>query len=266
MLYDTFTFFNELELLDVRLRILDDVVDKFVLVEADRTFLNTPKPLYFEENKSLFSRYGDKIIHVVVEDMPIGPDAWQREFHQRNCIGRGLTGCAPDDVIVVTDLDEIPNPEALRRAMTLPGIKLLEMELFYYFMNCRCIDSPDITWGAMCNYGDMPSPQALRNKCMDTFSGKVVPNTVRVPCAGWHFSYLGGVERIQQKITSFSEGMNEHIRSCGTSECIRRAMEQKIDLYGRDMKYEIVPFETHFPDYLRQAFADYPDLICEDEA
>lgn len=265
MLYDTFAFFNELELLDVRLRILDGVVDKFVLVEADRTFRNTPKPLYYEENKSLFSRYKDKIIHVVVKDMPSGRDAWQREAHQRDCISRGLTECAPDDVIVVTDLDEIPNPETLRRALDMPGIKLLEMELFYYYMNCRCVDSSDITWGAMCNYGDMPSPQGLRSMCMDTFAGKKIPDTVRIPDAGWHFSYLGGVERIQLKINSFSESMNEHIRSCGTPECISRAMEQKIDLYGRDLKYEVVPFETHFPDYVRRAFADYPELICEVE-
>jgi hypothetical protein len=108
MIYDCFPFFNELELLEVRLHELDGLVDKFVLVEATKTFPGHPKPLHFADNRERFSAFADKIIHVVVEDMPGGDgprDHWVRDRFQRNAIGRGLLNCQPDDVIMVSDMD-----------------------------------------------------------------------------------------------------------------------------------------------------------------
>lgn len=70
MVYDCFTFFNELDLLEIRLNTLDSVVDRFVLVEANKTFSNMEKPLYFKENEGRFEKFKDKIIHIVVEDFP----------------------------------------------------------------------------------------------------------------------------------------------------------------------------------------------------
>ncbi|MGN1154117.1 MAG: hypothetical protein ACI4S3_08815 [Candidatus Gastranaerophilaceae bacterium] len=92
MIYDCFTFFNELDLLEIRLNILNDVVDKFVLVEATKTFTGQDKPLYYNDNKEKFSAFNAKIIHVVVDDYPsIGLEtAWGYENWQRNCISRGL--------------------------------------------------------------------------------------------------------------------------------------------------------------------------------
>src|SRR5271156_187621 len=108
MIYDCFTFFNELELLELRLNELAGVVVKFVLVEATKTFSNKPKPLHFQENRARFAAFENKIIHVVVEDAPDTSDAWVIERFQRNAIERGLRGCKPDDWVLVSDLDEIP--------------------------------------------------------------------------------------------------------------------------------------------------------------
>lgn len=106
MIYDCFTFFNELELLELRLNELAGIVDKFVLVEATQTHTNQLKPLYFQENRARFSAFRDKIIHVVVDDLPVSKDAWVPENFQRNAIARGLVNCQPDDFILVSDLDE----------------------------------------------------------------------------------------------------------------------------------------------------------------
>jgi beta-1,4-mannosyl-glycoprotein beta-1,4-N-acetylglucosaminyltransferase len=95
MIYDCFTFFNELDLLELRLKTLGDIVDRFVLVESTRTFTNQPKPLNFELNKERFQAYLDRIIYVIVDDNPDGDDPWVREQFQRDAVVRGLNSVNP---------------------------------------------------------------------------------------------------------------------------------------------------------------------------
>ena len=106
---DTFTFFNELELLEVRLNILNDHVDKFVLVESTRSHQNKPKPLFYQENKHLFKKFNSKIEHIIVNDFP-EHNYHSFEHHQRDCIERGLGYCEDDDIVFISDIDEIWNP------------------------------------------------------------------------------------------------------------------------------------------------------------
>jgi beta-1,4-mannosyl-glycoprotein beta-1,4-N-acetylglucosaminyltransferase len=114
MVYDTFIFFNELELLELRLNELSDVVDRFILVEATRTFTNKPKPLYYAENKHLFSKFNHKITHIIVEDLPESDNPWILERFQRNCISRGFNNMSDDDIIMISDTDEIPRAEIVK--------------------------------------------------------------------------------------------------------------------------------------------------------
>ena len=160
MIYDCFPFYNELMLLEIRLNELAPVVDKFVLVEGMHTYSGKPKPLYYDEVKDneIFGPFRDKIIHLVFKDKPISKstladmkkacEAQQEsaskhklfadliivpsvdevvirriyETRQKNTIGRGLMGVAPDDIIIVSDVDEIPRPEVfpLIKAITTP--------------------------------------------------------------------------------------------------------------------------------------------------
>jgi beta-1,4-mannosyl-glycoprotein beta-1,4-N-acetylglucosaminyltransferase len=142
MLYDCFTFLNELDLLEIRLNILNEVVDKFVIVEATRTFSNQLKPLFFADNKERFRRFSDKIIHVVVDTYPPIESAWTIEQYQRNCIANALTACHDDDVILISDLDEIPRPEKIREYRDTQGIKVFEQSMFYYFLNYLNVTDP----------------------------------------------------------------------------------------------------------------------------
>ena len=112
---DTFIFYNEIDMLKFRLIELNDYVDYFVLVEATHTFAGNPKKLYFNENKDIFAKYKDKIIHIVVGDIPNTTNASDRERHQRNCIKIGVDrlNLLEKDVIIISDVDEIPNTSLL---------------------------------------------------------------------------------------------------------------------------------------------------------
>ena len=193
MLYDCFTFFNELELLEIRLNELDDIVDKFVLVEATRTHTNKIKPLYFKENKEKFSKFTDKIIHIVVDDMPESNDAWVLENYQRNSIVRGLKDCNSHDVIMISDVDEIPRSEVVLKVKYSFGIKTLEQNFYYYYLNV--LNNEIWRRGTkILFYKYLTTPQEIR--MME--AGPLIKN------GGWHFSYLGGTKQIKSKIQSFA--------------------------------------------------------------
>lgn len=142
MIYDCFAFFNEMDLLEIRLNTLNDVVDKFVLVEATRTFQKKEKPLFFEQNKERFKPFLHKIEHIIVDEYPgffakwRVPKTWDYDDHQKEQILRGLKNAKPDDVIIVSDVDEIPRPELVLEYAKKPGIKVFQQKLFYYYLNC----------------------------------------------------------------------------------------------------------------------------------
>ena len=123
MIIDCFTFWKELDILEIRLNELYDTVDKFVLVEASRTQSMLPKPYYFEENKSRFEKFLDKIIHVKVDDeLDVSKNPWVFDIHQRTCIKRGLStieNLSDEDFILVSDVDEIPKSLALKEYLMI---------------------------------------------------------------------------------------------------------------------------------------------------
>src|SRR5690349_10496659 len=111
--YDCFMFFNEIELLKMRLGELNEVVDYFVLVESSETQRGDLKPFYFYENRHLFEQYLNKIIYVRVDESHPEMSLWERENYQRNCIARGLQQCTSSDLTIISDLDEIPRMELI---------------------------------------------------------------------------------------------------------------------------------------------------------
>ena len=215
MVYDCFAFFNELDLLEIRLNELNDVVDKFVLVEATRTFQKDHKPLYFEENKERFKPFLDKIIHVVVDKYPNFwtkfrvPTPWDYDNGQKEFILEGLKDCKPDDVIIVSDLDEIPNPKKITEYKDKEGIKVFNQKFYCYFVNCMIISAqqenkPAHLWSGsvMLNYRDMATIKKIRTFYRN--GEKTSLKYTLIENGGWHFSYLGGIDTIIHKIESLS--------------------------------------------------------------
>ena len=201
---DCFIFYNELDLLEFRLTELNDVVDYFVLVECIKTHSNKDKELYFENNKNRFSKFLDKIIHIIVKDnipqtpCPQGP--WDREAYQRYCIDEGIKKLSlnNDDIIIIADLDEIPDAKTvldLKNNNGLDGIYSLEMDLYYYNITCRY----DKKWSQakILNYGSY----IKYNNPQKIFRG--LQNVSNMKNGGWHFSYFGDVEFIKNKIKTF---------------------------------------------------------------
>lgn len=243
MIYDCFTFFNELDLLELRLNELDPVVDRFVLVEATRTFSGKPKPLVFEAEKSRFERFLSKVEHVVVRDLPSEPaSAWEREAAQRDAILSGLSGARPNDVVLVSDVDEIPRAAAVRHFVEAKGeAASFYMPTFYYKLNVKNVRGEVL----------QPLTVALRRSILRT------PQEARlwrfglpgIPDAGWHFSYLGDVAAIQRKIEAFS---HQEFNTPEVKGRIAQRVERSEDLFGRaNYSWGVVPIDTSFPDFVR---------------
>jgi beta-1,4-mannosyl-glycoprotein beta-1,4-N-acetylglucosaminyltransferase len=250
---DCFTFYNEFDLLKYRLSILYDVVDRFVLVESTHTFAGHEKPLYFKENLAMFSEFTDKIVHVIVRNFPHKypnincekDEQWVNERFQRDRIDDGLrrVKLANDDVITITDLDEIPDPRLLSTIKTNNisfRIYSLEMDMYYYNLNCRVTGEiwrhPKIlTYGTYCELKEPCSKLRFYN-CEALASG------------GWHLSYFLSAEQIQNKIINFAHQEFNDPKFTDL-EKIRDRVEQGTDLYGRENPVEHVPIHrnTYLP-------------------
>lgn len=269
MIYDCFAFFNELDVLDIRLNTLDSVVDKFVLVEAAYTYQNQPKPLYFNENKERFKKFEHKIIHIILNDKPARCEPWDLENFQRNAEMRGLTQAQPDDTIIISDLDEIPRPEKITTYHSHPGFKVFEQRTFYYYLNNIGHKKPSFLkrlflkeepydyWrgSTMVHFKDLTSPQACRNNR----DNKKNPHTL-IKDGGWHFSFMGGLDRILYKINSFAhtEFNKDEYKD---PEKIKFYMKNGIDLFTKEKKYKIVEIDDTFPSYIQKNKEKFKDLI-----
>lgn len=258
-IFDGFTFFNELDLLELRLHELAPVVSRFVLVEGTRTFAGKPKPLYFADNRARFKEFEGMIEHVVVDDWPIAPrSAWDNEHHQRNAILRGLDGCGPDDYVLVSDVDEIP------RASAISGFSgdaaTLVVAFFYYHLNCQNTRGPEARLACPVIYRRrlLGDPQVARSRRLeDAMLGKIAV----LPDAGWHFSYMGGVEAIKTKIDAYS---HQELNNSGFTES--RSIEKRLDActdpFDRPgFVWRPVDIDASFPLYLSQNLGRFAHMI-----
>ena len=284
MTYDCFTFFNELDLLEIRLNILNDVVDRFVIAEATRTHRGQPKELLFEKNRNRFAAFADKIDYIVVDDLLPSEEieknpyelAWVSENRQRNALKRGLSAARPQDIVLLSDLDEIPCPEAVAQLEDLlhgetKGVRF-EMAFYYYFLNFKNYSSPvwrQGTFAARCDIfedkGYLSQPKCGRFMPESENHGatmqrlRFMPNACAtcLPNAGWHFSYLGGIEAIEKKLKSFSHSEYSAIPRSVLEECIRRGR----DPFGRGERYFADPIDETFPKYILENQEKFAALI-----
>lgn len=199
---DCFIFYNELEILKARLFELYNIVDYFILVEGTLTFTGNTKPLIYYDNLDQFSKYNDKIVHIVVDDFPITTNPWDREYHQRRCIHRGIEklALADDDIILISDVDEIPKFDFINKikqnTISINNmIYSMIMKLYYYTLDWttnRYWSFPKLL--KYNHYNTIKDPELIRNS-----SG------ISLESAGWHISYYGDTHFIVNKLRSFSE-------------------------------------------------------------
>ncbi len=258
---DCFTFYNELELLYYRLKILYNYVDKFILVEANQTHMGNPKILYYKENKHLYKEFENKIIHIVV-DLPIKKEdinisknnQWINENYQRICIKHELDkmNLNKDDLIIISDLDEIINPNILvNKDNFLEKGYTLEQDFYYYNLNSKHKEKWNraklITYDELTNVGCSEKVRHINNY-------SILQN------GGWHLSYFGDTKFIQNKLKEF--GHQEYNSNYYTNEQnITEAITNGKDLFGRNwVPIEYINIETnnnlppHYDIYLRNYF------------
>lgn len=216
MLIDSFIFYNELDLLEYRFGLLYDHVDYFILVESTQTHSGKVKPLYFQENRDRYVQYLDRVIHVVVDNFTemeqiqtteYRGDALRREIYQRNAIIKGLQQLKirGDDLIMMMDVDEIPNPVRVK-SCNIHEISKIEMDFYYYNLECKGSkwSLPIIfSYKHLENYikRSEPGPNGVRG-IHDLRIHSYIESVIRN--GGWHLSYFGNIEFIKNKIKAFS--------------------------------------------------------------
>ena len=226
-IFDCFMYFDEEIVLDVRLNTLDQFVDYFVIVESKFTHKGDKRDLKFNPDK--FEKFKDKIIYLVYNHQPSeiekinnedSPDeiarkslwnAIYRENGQRNYIEKGLIEANENDIILISDVDEIPNLKNIEFKKISKKIILFKQNMFYYKFNLHL---PNLIWTGTkgCRKKDLINPQWLRNIKdrkysffrLDTFFSKNKYRSVRrIIDGGWHFTNIKNAEAIEHKLKSY---------------------------------------------------------------
>ncbi|MDA7443134.1 hypothetical protein N8775_02335 [Candidatus Pelagibacter ubique] len=226
-IYDCFMYFDEEVVLDVRLNTLNEFVDYFVIVESIYTHKGDPRELKFNHKK--FEKFKDKIIYIVDEETYPQTDeintedsegeksrkaifnAAYRENGQRNLITRGLKKANDEDIIMVSDVDEIPKLSELNFKNINEKIILFKQDMFYYKFNLWL---PNLIWTGTkaCKKKNLVNPQWLRNIKdrkysffrIDTFFSKTKYTSIKViNDGGWHFSNIKTPKEIEFKLRSY---------------------------------------------------------------
>jgi beta-1,4-mannosyl-glycoprotein beta-1,4-N-acetylglucosaminyltransferase len=269
MIYDCFTLRDELDLLELRLDILDSVVDKFVISEANYTHKGYIKPYYFLENIDRFSKWADKIIYLPVDfedtindrsinfhnKTEIKNEQWLLENKQRDAVLYGLEECNDSDIILVGDLDEIPNLQNLPKNLntTLSFVQTF----YYYYADNKSIGPKDEYWvGTVgCNYKFLKSvsPQYLRD---NRWSFSPYYN------GGWHWSYFGGEEVVIKKIESIVEAEYLLNNNNLTMDSALANFKNLKDFYNRNgMNFKLIDLQSEYPKYILDFLKKYPNFV-----
>ena len=279
MIFDCIPFFNELDILKLRMEIMDPYVDYFVLEESTVTFSGEDKRMIFAQNRRMFDKFKDKIRYVAVTDSPMsGVTTHERDKYQKNQLIRALTDCKPEDIIILSDVDEIPNPDVLMQVIEhfdATKIYHLAQRMFYCFLDMEEISGnllsitgefPGVEkkqWlgTKICSFGNLPKEGIV-------YLREVSPTderSVRVADGGWHFGYMGGdgerdvVKRIGIKVQAAAH--QEYNSKRYLNEAVDRLLCGE-DIFDRNAKFVRVKIDESYPVYLREHQKDYDFLMA----
>lgn len=229
---DGFLFFNELELLEIRLEELFDVVDYFVICECTKTHQNKQKPLFYLENKDRFKKFESKIIHHIFDPSKF-TYSWYIENEQRNCIKNAKFEIEKEDIFLLSDADEIMKKESVAfikdnpNEFKIPRTSIMQMSYGY-------IDSIVYEpWHHKDWRGTviLPYHSFIENNLNYWRSQKDLLS--RYENSGWHLSFLGGIERVKTKLESYahSEFNNKNYTD---DKIIKKRLMDNLDPLGRE--------------------------------
>ena len=293
-IFDCFMYFDEEIVLDVRLNTLNQFVDYFVIVESKFNHRGEPRDLQFNHKK--FEKFKDKIIYLIYDFQPKEIEtvnnedsngeksrkfilnAAYRENSQRNLIKEGLMNAEENDIILISDVDEIPNLFNLNFNEISEKIIMFKQDMFYYKFNLRL---PNLTWTGTkaCKKKNLLSPQWLRNikdrkysfLRLDTFFSKKKYRSIKfINNGGWHFTNIKSAEKIEHKLKSYLHH-REFDENPLSIEQIKNIINDKIAIYdlnvdktknkiGTGKKLEIFEFNK-LPTYIQKNKDNFKDWI-----
>ena len=264
---DAFTFYNELDMLEYRLQTLYGIVDYFIISEATLTHVGKPKEMYFEKFKErpIYEKVKESIVHIIVDDFPYNEsninchrnEQWKNEKFQRNCLTRGLKqiNLNGNDIILVSDVDEIPDPCTLKKIKTgeieLKTVANFEQDFYYYNLESKM----DHQW----YFAKLFRWQwfLTTNFTLDDIRMK---GFHAIPKGGWHLSYFGDSRFISNKIKNFAHqeyNSNEYTEI----DAIEHRIKNKIDIYNRNI--EIISLKYHENTYLPKNYSFFlKKIVC----
>ena len=226
MLVDGFMFYNELDILELRLETLDPYVDRFVLVEAEVNHVGGPKELFFQKNKERFTKWLPKIHHVIVtaEEAPKEENPWCREKYQRECILRGLEDVDPSAIVMISDVDEIPDLKIVPFEKLPHIVNSVHMWMFEYSLDYLFTGEPWFgTVVTNCELLKRQGPNYFRD------------NRWKFPViqyAGWHLSSFGTPQHVWNKMQTFAHAKDGHHAS-QTPEMFQEYITQGLHTDGK---------------------------------
>lgn len=277
MVYDCIPFFNELDILNLRFHIMDPLVDKFIIEEATVTFSGEPKELCFEKNKELFREFLPKIEYIVVDNSPVDTTTHLRDKFQKNALEKGLVNATDEDVIILSDVDEIPNPKVLKEIIENfdpDKIYHLAQRMFYCYLNME-----EVSGNLLSITGEFPGVERRMWLGTKVFSRRSIPSdgiiqlreasttapeAVRVADGGWHFGYMGSKQesdvskRIGTKVVAAAH------QEYNNQDTLAEAKDRLIlgqDMFGRDARFKRVEIDDSYPKYLLEHLEEYDYLI-----
>lgn len=254
------TFFNELDLLELRLAEIYPHVDAVVLVESPLTYSGQPKPLHFAENRQRFERFRRKLHHEVCPVLRSASTSWEREAHQNNWIWEAVRRLQPeeDDILIYSDLDEIPDVSSICDQVVprLLSVARISSHWFHFGWHNYLGLWNDTIWVAR-----IGALQAARHQDIDL---RLLPGKTHPAPLGWHLSFFDMTpEQVRTKLLSYSHHKDEHVRAllaAGLGE-IERRMEAGGHLFG-DARHQI--FDGRFPRSTRRLEQTTPCCCCFD--
>jgi beta-1,4-mannosyl-glycoprotein beta-1,4-N-acetylglucosaminyltransferase len=235
---DISLFNNELDILDLRVKILEGVVDHFFVLEATTTHQGTPK-------ECLGKTYVHPKVHMITFDFPDGLSNWDRvQYNREYPVDFEAFGVSPDSIVLTSDLDEIPDPNAvkfLKENFNPEVIYSFEQQMHQYYLNVQNLSEP---WNGtractIQKYREWGSERLRNSEHL----------TMKFPNAGWHWSFLGGEKMIEEKIRSFAhtEYLNEE-----TLSNIKNRLLNNEDVFNRGHKLVVVELGDSYPEYVLQ--------------